>query len=165
MMLNKFTTSGLLRLLIPLSAIAIGVFLLVGCIYLPIPEHSANWSQKDFRPFVESNNSPVRAGQTTRAQVIKLLGRPVLENADRHEVVYRYDTERDVVIWPICFLIQPGYRDSFAVAFRFDASDQLVGWEMAHEKGHLMGSGAISSPIMNKPDATEAFRPKRINDK
>jgi len=35
-----------LRMAIPLLAIAVGVFLLVGCIYVPIPEHGTNWSRK-----------------------------------------------------------------------------------------------------------------------
>lgn len=30
----------------------IGVLLLIGCLYLPVPEHGADWSKRDFRPLL-----------------------------------------------------------------------------------------------------------------
>ncbi|MDB5291811.1 MAG: hypothetical protein JWL69_3052 [Phycisphaerales bacterium] len=155
-----------LRMAIPLLGIAVGVFLLVGCVYLPIPEHGTDWSRKDFRPLLDANNksSPIRIGRITRTQLIKLLGPPAFELSDRRQLIYRYDVERDVVLWPLCFIVQPGYRDSYAVAFTFDVRDILSGWETAHEKAHYIGGGAIQTPYLDYPDATDAFRPKRPED-
>ncbi|MDB5334349.1 MAG: hypothetical protein JWP03_5500 [Phycisphaerales bacterium] len=151
------------RMAIPLSAIAVGVFFLVGCVYIPVPEHGTDWSRKDFRPLLEADNksSPIRVGRITRSQLIKLMGRPAFEVPERRQVVYRYDTERNLVIWPLCFMVQPDYRDSYAAAFTFDDRDVLIGWETAHEKAHHIGGGAIQTPYLDHPDATDVFRPKR----
>jgi hypothetical protein len=145
---------------------AVGVILLVGCIYLPIPEHGTDWSKKDFRPFISGGdpNSPIRRGITTRAQIIKLLGKPYFEIAETRAIVYKYNTARDFVIWPLCFIAQPGYHDSFAVKFDFDAGGTLLDWETAHESGRHYGGGAIQSPVLTYGDATRRFRPGYVDE-
>ena len=148
------------RIAIPMVLALIGTLLLVGCIYLPIPEHSANWSLKDFRPVLDSPASPIRPGQVTRDRIIQLLGRPYSEDAVRRQIVYRYDTEAGLQVWPTCFIIAPTSRDSFAVRFSFDANDILQGCERAHQRGGY-GGGAIQSPIPAHPDATRDFESDR----
>ena len=149
-----------IRIGVPVAISVFGVWLLTGCVYLPIPEHGSDWVHRDFRRFLDPKNlsSPIRPGKTSRAKIAKLLGRPEFEISADRAVVYRFDTERDGVIWPLCFLVQPGYRDSYAVKFSFDDKNQLTGWITAHHEG-LHGGGAISSPIISHPDATAEFRP------
>jgi hypothetical protein len=106
---NSSRISRLVCRAIPCLLIVLGTLGLIGCIYLPFPEHGIDSRQKDFRPLLDANNaaSPIRRGTITRAGIISLLGPPVFDIPDQHASVYQFDTEEGLQIWPLCFTIQP----------------------------------------------------------
>jgi hypothetical protein len=148
------------RLGLPMLLTLVGVSLLVGCIYIPIPEHGTDWSRKDFRPLIAEDNAsaPIRRGKTTRGEITQLLGTPEFELPGDRALVFRYDTSRDFMVG-LCDAANPEYQDSFAVKFTFDANSTLVDWQTVHRRGWHFTGGAVGVRHMNHADATLDFRP------
>lgn len=111
-----------------IALIVIGVWILAGCIYIPIPEHPIDSKQKDFRPAVQKlAPSPQR---TTRTQITSLLGEPQITSKDGLAVLYTYRTKSGLWLEPLCFNAEPdGYRLVVA-AFEFDAQGRLTDWDL-----------------------------------
>jgi len=154
------------KIILPLFLSLFGMWLLIGCIYLPIPEHSVDWSKTDFRPFLEaSGSSPsIVRGKTTWREIVALLGRPYSASIDQTELIYTYDTEWDVTIWPLCFFVDrnnqalfPGGKRQIAVRFVFDAQDLLSDWKMAEDRGKPR---YILGPHLTIPDAVWKLKHK-----
>src|SRR5438270_13494694 len=97
------------RRAIPFLLLPLGMWLLVGCLYLPIPEHRIHFHQKDFRPYLGARQSdrPIRAGAINRAKVVALLGPPPFASQDGRSIAYILQTERGFVVWPLCFAAGP----------------------------------------------------------
>src|SRR5438105_1730625 len=77
------------RAALPMILVLLGVWGLLGCVYLPLP-HYVPRGQKDFRKKVGGPNSskPVRPHATDRAGVVAALGEPGWRSPDDRE--YRY---------------------------------------------------------------------------
>ena len=130
------------RRAIPILLIAIGVGLLTGCFYLPLPEHPIRDPgkdkkeplPKDFRHILGDVNSksPIRPG-LTRAQVYSVLGKPNYRSTD-NELIYIMLAERAVWVYPLCFFAAaPAQFRGYALRLTFK-DDILVRWELAHSE-------------------------------
>jgi hypothetical protein len=125
------TRRRLARRLFPTLLAALGLWLLAGCFYLPIPEHRIDSKQPDFRDLVKDGRrpAPIRAG-ISRAAVIAILGPPRYEG--RHAVGYRLYTESGLWVWPLCFSATSAARFEYAMDLTFNENDVLVRIESAH---------------------------------
>jgi hypothetical protein len=79
--------------IVPLALIAIGLGLLVGCLYIPTGEiiETEPGHPKDMRKLVGAADPPqsLRLGQATRSHVIALLGRPD-HHLDANHITYEW---------------------------------------------------------------------------
>src|SRR5438309_1379268 len=99
-----------LRIVLPSFLVISGLWLLVGCFYVPIPEHGTDSRQTDFRKLLADDAHPrrsIRRGLSTRDQVISVLGPPPYAAHDRRSIAYILETERAVYLWPLCFHTSP----------------------------------------------------------
>jgi hypothetical protein len=125
----------LMRRAFPLLLLLIGLWLLAGCFYLPLPEHVTGHHQPDFRNAVgnAASKRPLRTGVTTRQQVIALLGEPPFATADGRSIAYLLHTTSSAWIFPLCFTATTAHEREYAVRLDFNDHDMLAGWQMVHE--------------------------------
>src|SRR5882724_9550306 len=111
------STLRIRRLAIPSLLAICGVWLLVGCIYLPIPEHQIDSKQKDFRGLLGDADSrrPIRPRHITRGEVVAILGPPPFATQDGRSIAYTVKTENGLFIWPTCFVVQSAGGSVYAV--------------------------------------------------
>ncbi|HZL34105.1 MAG TPA: hypothetical protein VFC78_02270 [Tepidisphaeraceae bacterium] len=130
------------RRTLPLMLSAVGLWLLVGCIYLPIPEHRTDKHQVDFRELVGDAGSKARIqpGHVTRAQVIALLGPPSFMSADRTSIGYTLETAEGLLIYPQCFSAWPENKYSYGLRLTFAPDEVLSQWRLEYvDNGGLIG--------------------------
>ena len=119
------------RQAIPTILALVGAVLLIGCIYLPIPEHKVG-PEKDFRNLMgdSQSNKPIRPGAITRSQVMAMLGKPALISADGRRLGYAIETHRGIGIWPLCFSAGAYTQYGYAVRLEFDEQGNLVDYAL-----------------------------------
>lgn len=143
------------RTLLPFLLIACGLYLMVGCIY--VPTFQLPKSGPDFRGKVGDANSRklIRPGAVTRAYVVQLLGPPQDSTHDGKTVAYVMRATDGYWVWPLCFYAGPA--DSwYRLRLNFDADDQLASYEIeTSETGGLMGLG-------NRPSDRSPFSPLEL---
>jgi hypothetical protein len=118
------------RLLLPLALLALMLWLLVGCFYMPWFEHpiANNARNVDFRPMLADEwhtDRPIRVGSVTRHQVIQLLGAPKLAAVDRSAFVYDFQTVNAFWVWPLCFAAEPANGRLYVAVLSFDDAGML----------------------------------------
>lgn len=122
------------RAVLPVIASAIGVWLLVGCFYVPVPDQRTDKKQPDFRDMIGDAKSdrPIRPGAITRAAILAKLGPPPYVSKDGKTIAYTLETVRGAWIWPLCFHGYPQSQRAYALGLHFDRNDVLVDWKIVH---------------------------------
>lgn len=130
---------------LPILLLGIGLWLLAGCFYLPLPEHVTG-HQKDFRKAVGDANSkrPLQVGVATREQVIALLGQPPFYSHDGRSIAYALTTEGGAWVYPLCFDAEGTHQRVYAIRLDFDAANMLTSWDTA--RGDVTGQGFSFAP-------------------
>src|SRR5689334_19650758 len=94
------------RRLLPTCLIALGVFLLVGCLYIPTWEIIRDHA--DVKRVAEQKGSQkLVAHRTTRQVVESMLGKPPLSTSDGRVVGYLWNTSSGYWVYPQCFSAIP----------------------------------------------------------
>ena len=155
------------RRAVPFLLAAVGVWLLVGCIYLPIPEHRSNRHQPDFRDLIgpAGSKARIRPGAITRPQVFALLGVPHYASVDGHSVGYTLSTESGLFIYPQCFSAFPHMKYVYGLRLTFGPNDVLTDWKLDRspceafmwlEPPHIYGTGVEG--LNQEKDAPQLLR-------
>ena len=121
-----------LRIAMPLALIAVSLWLLVGCLYLPTGENvHLTGSKKDFRtlPGYDAEKTPVVAGRFTRDRIEALLGRPDYRSNNGRRVMYVLHASSGVWIMPLCFSIRAGTDETIGLVLRYDNGGTLQTWQ------------------------------------
>src|SRR3982074_2718424 len=76
--------------------LALGLWLLSGCFYLPLPERRLDKTQTDFRKDIGEPHSsfPLRRGAVDRERVLALLGNPKYASSDGQSIADAIPTPR-----------------------------------------------------------------------
>jgi hypothetical protein len=117
------------RLLLPLALAAVGVWLLAGCVYIPV--FGPTVEGKNASKSVGSNASrkPIRAGRATHADVVRVLGEPQAKTADDRVLAYTWVIRNGYAVWPLCFGGYP-VNGSRTLVLRFDERHLLRSFEV-----------------------------------
>lgn len=91
------------RIALPFGLLALGVWLLNGCIY--IPTFNRTVEGKNLRNKVGSAHShrPVKIGVSTAHDVVRELGKPYRQTEDGRVLCYTWKTQAAATVWPLCF--------------------------------------------------------------
>ncbi|HET6249773.1 MAG TPA: hypothetical protein VFE47_18935 [Tepidisphaeraceae bacterium] len=138
---NRKTLRRYVKIAIPISAIVVGIILLAGCLYIPLPEHKVG-PETDFRELIGDPHSgrPIRAGAISRASVEQLLGKPQYISDDRRVTGYTVTTDGSFVIWPTCFVAGPDRISAYALRLEFDDRNMLISLKTDHADINTGGS-------------------------
>ena len=135
-------------MLLPIALLALGVWLLVGCIYLPMFNRTTHGKNHATKVGPADSRKPVRVGQTTRDQVLKLLGMPYVQASDGSALAYTWTIQHGVAVWPLCFTANSvkGYR---TLVLRFDAEGRLSSYNVLKADGDVI---QLHGPYQPLPD-------------
>jgi hypothetical protein len=128
---NPRPRRGGLRLAIPLLLIALSLWLLIGCIYLPTKEKvRLTGTTKDFRslPGYAAGGEPQVAGRFTRERIEALLGRPPYVSDTRRSVMYVLHIKTGIFLAPLCFTARDWNDDCVGLVLTYDPSGRLLRW-------------------------------------
>ena len=115
------------RAVLPISLVALGLSLLIGCLYIPTFERPVSSTQKDFRKLVGSaQGSVLRTGYTNRATVLRLLGSPPLVSLDSSSIGYLFETRRGYWVMPLCFF------------YTYSADNRVYGLRLDFDKDNVL---------------------------
>lgn len=118
---------------LPAMLISICIWLFVGCIYLPVPEHRVSQKEFDFRGILgpAGSKKPVRPG-VTWASIEQILGPAPFASEDGQSRGYTLETVRAVWFYPLCLGAGDAtYRD-YLLRLDFDRDQVLVNWRLTH---------------------------------
>ena len=121
----------LTAILLPMSLIALSLWLLVGCLYVPTPTSMhLTGSTKDFRPLIgdEQSRKPIVAGRVTRAKVEAILGRPRFASRDRSRAMYVIHLKQGIITYLLCFTVTDYYDRGVGLLLTYDANGRLQSW-------------------------------------
>ena len=151
-----------LRLLLPAMLAAVGVFLLIGCIYIPTfnaVKQGENYSKKvgDAK-----SRKPVRVGKSTLQDVLRVLGKPAASASGDAALAYTWTVQTGVAVWPLCFHADAlkGYR---TLVLRFDAEGRLASYQILKADTPLLDFGGTHQPMpqdFGNPDQSQNVRPQ-----
>jgi hypothetical protein len=144
--------TGKRRFMMPLLLAGLGVYLLVGCIY--VPTFNATIGGKDATKAVGLVGSTKRllTGMSTRVIVRRVLGEPYFATSDGRFMVYSWKRQKGLVVWPLCFAAEPEAK-AFAMTLEFGSDGVMTAFDLESQQA----PGYLFSP----PNAPR-FKPMRV---
>ncbi len=109
--------------------IAIGVWLLVGCVYIPTFDRTMNGTNGENKVGKANSSRPIRIGSATMSDAIRILGEPQAGSAASGMLIYNWTSRRGVVVWPLCFASYPDLRERELV-LRFNERGVLQSFDL-----------------------------------
>ncbi len=154
------------RLITPLALIAVGLTLLVGCIYIPLPRSLERPYTPDPKVLVgdRGSNRPVEPG-VSRSTVLKVLGEPERWSDDGRVLGYHVRYKTGVWLVPLCFT-GGRQRVDLGVRFEFDAGGVLQRYEFkeAEPRAYWFPGSYLSFPADDVELLLNAVGPVRKQD-
>ena len=148
-----------LRLLLPAALAGVGVFLLVGCIYVPMfnkVEEGQNYSKKVGNA---KSRKPIRVGRAHRDDVMRVLGAPPYASPDGRRAAYPWSVTNGIWVWPLCFNAY-AQRGNRALLLDFDEKGIVRGFRVEKYDGNVL----YNEPGPAVPDGMQAWGLQRWPD-
>jgi hypothetical protein len=117
------------KLLLPSALATLGVWALVGCVYIPAFGPTVTGKNASESVGYKDSRKPVRTNASSLDDVIRILGEPQAATADRRVLAYTWVVRNGYSIWPLCFA---GYavNGKRTLVLRFDGRDVLKSFEV-----------------------------------
>jgi hypothetical protein len=130
----------LARWVLPTTLVLLAVYLLAGCLYVPLPNIPQDGTKNAATEVggVKSNR-PLRATMSSRERVIEHLGPPWFTSADNRTVGYRWVAATGYVI-PMCSNDDITLKDGFVLLLRFDEAGTLQTFRVQKDRSELRRS-------------------------
>jgi len=124
-------------MLAPAVLLAVGVWLLAGCVFIPTSDKPIRGSDAAREVGAEKSSRPIGLHRATRDEVIRLLGAPHYESADQTRIAYEWAVSDGVWVFPLCFT---GYRQEGvrALLLTFDEAGVLRTSEVLRANGNFI---------------------------
>jgi hypothetical protein len=121
------------RRVLPFLAAALGVFLLIGCVYIP-GRDKLPADARDPRPFVGKRDShrPLKVGTSTREDVFNVLGRADGGSSDGRAWEYHWEGQNGSWLVPLCFRSDPAWR-RYVMRLEFADDGRLKRFRVSHD--------------------------------
>ena len=123
------------RIVLPLVLIGAGVWLLVGCIYIPTFNMTTGANDATKSVGDARSEKRLRPGFSTRQHVRKVLGKPYFSTPDGRFLVYSWKKQKGLLIYPQCFMVRPE-AEAFAMTLEFDADGVMSGFDVERQQGN-----------------------------
>jgi hypothetical protein len=140
------------RLLVPVGLTVLGLWLLVGCIY--IPGFGRVSSGKDVSGKVGDDRSgrPLRLGAATREDVARVLGEPKFVSTDGHAVAYGWGVTKGYLVNVLCPPASQTFWGARSLVLRFDERGVLRTYELFKGPPPVMVVNGYRMPMILPED-------------
>jgi len=109
----------------------VGVYLLMGCIYIPTWQIMENGEQNPSKAVGKSTSErPLRTSRSSRQQVVEYLGEPWFTSADKQTVGYRWRAITGLLAG--CDML--AVREHYVLLLRFDEGGTLKTFEVKKDR-------------------------------
>jgi hypothetical protein len=152
-----------------LILIGAGVWMLVGCIYIPTFNATTEGRNHSGKVGDANSRKPIRVGQTHRDDVMRLLGPPPFVTPDGRGAVYPWRATRGVWVMPLCFMVE-SMHSYHGVFLTFDERGYLERFQFdsggEDDLFHGADPGELTRGLRpwgrwNWPDEPDRIVPKR----
>jgi hypothetical protein len=119
------------RLIVPVTASCLAVYLLIGCIPLPGDYRNTSGGPRPEEQIGKEGDRrrPLQVGRSTFQSATDVLGRPNFTTPDQRVVAYRYAVRTGAVFYPLCFMADTNTAARFLV-LRFDDAGALQSFKV-----------------------------------
>jgi hypothetical protein len=134
------------RCVLPAVLLAIGLFLLAGCFWVPLPEKPVLRGQPNVAKMVgpAKSKNAVHLG-VTREQVEQAIGRPQRWRIDGTATAYTFTVRNGAWIYPMCFMGLDTWKD-YAVRLDYGPDGRLTSYQVVSARGGGQGFMGPSGP-------------------
>ena len=117
------------RVAVPILCATIGIFLLIGCIPIPLPEKVVQG--KDFRAQLKppAANRLLSRGRSTRREIEMVLGSPTYRDRTGRQMCYYLETRAGAYVYPLCFNATEMDR-IYVLQLEYDDAGVLKSWNL-----------------------------------
>lgn len=138
-----------LRVLVPIVLSGWGFGMLSGCLFIPTFDKVVDGENVAKRVGNAESDRPVRVGQTTRDEVVRVLGLPSHASPDGRLAVYTWKVRNGLIVWPLCFQAysQFGAR---GLELRFDPTGVLLETRLLKHDGNWYVNDVHGTPHLPK---------------
>jgi hypothetical protein len=130
------------KLLLPTGLAALGVWVLVGCVYIPTFGPTVRGRNASGEVGPAGSKKPIRVSASTLEDVIRVLGEPPLATSDRRVVGYPWSVRNGYLVWPLCFSGDSIYGNRTLV-LRFDEQQVLRSFQVLKQDENFMTAGGM----------------------
>jgi hypothetical protein len=118
------------RALPPLLLAAAGVWLLVGCVYIPGFERVTMGKDVSGKVGDDRSSRPLRLGRATREDVVRVLGEPGFVSSTGRAVAYGWGVTDGYLFNGLCPSMSETFRSSRSLVLRFDERGVLQEYQL-----------------------------------
>ena len=149
------------KLLRPLALLALGLWLIVGCIYVPMFGRTIQGTNAGNVVGGANSSRPIRIHRTTRDEVVRILGRPYAHREDNSALAYVWTVQNGFTVWPLCFA---GYSvdGRRTLVLRFDQGGVLQSTEILKSNDGVIQMGQASIRHVPLPPDFYELTPKEL---
>jgi hypothetical protein len=151
-------------MLLPVALLAIGLYLLVGCVY--IPTFGGLKSGRNYAKQVgdAKSKAAIRVGVSTRDDVLRAFGEPYAKKADGSGYAYIWTVQNGFAVWPLCFHVE-SVTGNRTLVLRFDATGRVASSEILKWNEPVilnLSSGYAPLPMDFRNQQQQHLRPSTL---
>jgi hypothetical protein len=128
--MNPSTRHTLTKAAPPALLAAAGVWLLVGCVYIPTFGRVVRGKDVSKKVGGEESRAALRPGRATRDDVLRVLGRPYYEESTGHALAYNWRIQQGFFWYPVCLFAADGIYGERTLVLRFGDDGVLRSYEV-----------------------------------
>ena len=146
--MNHSTRHKLKRFAPPVLLAAAGVWLLVGCVYIPTFGRVVRGKDVSKTVGEEGSRAALRPGEATRDDVFRVLGRPYYEESTGHALAYNWRVQQGFFWYPVCLFAADGIYGERTLVLRFGDDGVLRRYE-------VFKNDQARSPMADRPQGMQ----------
>src|SRR5215204_2121005 len=124
------TRNTIRKTLPPTLLAAAGVWVLVGCIYIPTFDKVVNGADAARQVGGARSKKPLRVDRTTQADVLRVLGTPHFTSTSGREIAYAWEVQNGYTFWPLCLFSGYPVNGKRTLVLRFHEDGVLRSYQV-----------------------------------
>ena len=128
--MDRMNHHRLMKCALPALVAAAGLWLLVGCIYIPTFGRVVGGKDASKKVGSERSKAPLRPGRSTSDDVVRVLGRPFFTESNGRALAYTWRIQHGFVSYPLCLFQGDAIYGQRTLVLRFDEGGVLRSYEV-----------------------------------
>ena len=136
--MSTTTRKAINKALLPAVLCAAGVWLLVGCIYIPTFGKVVNGHDAARQVGEARSKKPLRVERTTQAEVLRFLGTPHFTSSSGLEIAYAWEVQNGYAFWPLCLFSGYPVNGKRTLVLRFHEDGLLRSYQVLRSDANVV---------------------------